>query len=159
MEERYDLGERSIGEVRHWLVDTPTVVNPSDDMRVLVGKINEDLRTRHVYVVDEEDILVGSVRISSVVKYLFPYASSITDGVLLSSEAIGNFFATKVLDLMLEEPLFVRDDTSLEDCARIMLGEGISELPVVDGAMRLVGQINVFEMIKAYELSVEGFGE
>lgn len=51
---------------------------------------------------------------------------------------------------MNKEPRSVRADTGLQDLARIMLEEKITELPVVDKANLLTGQVNMYEIIKAY---------
>ena len=151
MEIRNELGSKRIDEVRHILVETPTTVKANDDMRTLMEKINEDLRTRHVYVVDDDGKLIGSVRMNMIVKYLFPYSSKITSGITLGPDKIFNFFANEVGDIMKRDPFHVSDDVTLEECGKIMIEEGINELPVVDDEKRLIGQINVYEIIEAYK--------
>lgn len=151
MEIRNRLGAQRISDVRHLLVESPSTVKTHDSIQTLIAKINEDLRTRHIYVVDDHGKLLGSVRMNSIVKYLFPYSSKVTSGITLGPDKVFNFFATEVADIMKIDPFYVRDDMTLEDCSKIMIEEGINELPVVDAERRLIGQINVYEMIEAYK--------
>lgn len=151
MKIRNKLCEKKIKEVRHLLVEKPTTVGPSDDISTVILKVNEDLKTRHVYVVDEDNVLVGSVRMYAILKYLFPYSSKLTNGLTMEPSSIYNVFASDVAEIMKKDPLFVKDDQRLDDCAEIMLREGVNELPVVDDNMKLIGQINVYEIIEAYK--------
>ena len=149
---RNRLGTKTIKDVRHILVESPTTVKATDDIQTLIVKINEDLRTRHVYVVNDAGKLLGSVRMNSIVKYLFPYSGKmITSGITLGPDVLFNFLACDVADIMKKDPFYVKDDTTLEDCAKIMIEEGINELPVVDEQMNLLGQVNVYEMIEEYK--------
>jgi len=113
--------------------------------------VNEDLKTRHVYVIDEDNILTGSVRMHSILKYLFPYSSKLTNGLTMEAGSVYNVFASEVAEIMKKDPFYVTDDDRLDKAAEIMLREGINELPVVDDNMKLVGQINVYEIIEAYK--------
>ena len=61
-----------------------------------------------------------------------------------------NLGGQTVRDVMNKEPRPVQADTGLQDMARVFLKEKIIELPVVDKANRLIGQVNMYEIIKAY---------
>jgi predicted transcriptional regulator len=51
---------------------------------------------------------------------------------------------------MSKEPRSVRTDTSLHILALILIEEKLTELPVIDEANVLIGQVNMYEIIKAY---------
>jgi Mg/Co/Ni transporter MgtE len=120
-------------------------------MDVLMDKINEDLKTRHVYVVDEDNKLIGSVRMNSIVQYLFPMGAVLSAGVFSADHLKVNLFSTKVSDIMKKDPFSVKEESELASVAVIMIKEKINELPVVDDDMKLIGQVNVYEMIEAYK--------
>jgi predicted transcriptional regulator len=63
---------------------------------------------------------------------------------------LANFEAETVQDLMNENPHFVKESTSLSDMANILIQQKNNEFPIVNDDMRLVGQVNVYEMIMAY---------
>ena len=151
MKYRNSLIEMKVGEIMHLAVNNPTIIKADADMKELLFSINKDLRTRHVYVVNEEDKLIGSVRMNAVVKYLFPYCAAITSGISLSTRSTLNLFPDKVSDFMNKDPFFIKENDLLETCAKVMIEEKINELPVVDDNMKLIGQVNVYEMIEGYK--------
>lgn len=144
------LGALTVADVRHLLVEEPTVVRPDESVESLLAKMIEDPRTRHVYVVDEEGVLLGSVRMNTVVEYLFPLTAIIQHSSELSLGTYVSFSSKTIRDLMNDNPRFVQESTLLSEVARILIEEKINELPVVDQRRRVIGQINVYEIISAY---------
>jgi CBS-domain-containing membrane protein len=61
-----------------------------------------------------------------------------------------NLGGDTVREIMNKKPRSVQADTGLHELARVLLEEKITELPVVDEANRLIGQVNMYEIIKAY---------
>jgi CBS domain-containing protein len=61
----------------------------------------------------------------------------------------------QVRDVMHREVLSVAQDTPLEDAARLMLGRGISGLPVVDGQGALLGIVTEGDFLRRAELGTE----
>ena len=63
--------------------------------------------------------------------------------------------AKTAADLMHSPAVWVTEETTLDEMAKLLIREAINELPVVDENEHLVGQVNVYETIKAY-LELEG---
>jgi CBS domain-containing protein len=147
-EENGNRNGMRVGDIRHLLVEKPSVITPDQPISRLLNCILKDPRTRHVYVVDEAGRMVGSVRLNALVRYLFPYES------LDTTESAGEVFrilsANCVGDIMSEDFHWVRDSTTLEDLVRIMSEDQVNELPVVDDRMRPIGEINMLEVIMAW---------
>lgn len=144
------LGNLQVKDIRHLLIMNPAIVNSTAPLIKVLEKITEDLRTRQVYVVDEDKRLIGVVRMSSVVEYLFPY-----DAIIEHNNSLYNAYYPKVNadsaeDIMISPPTKVTEETTLGEMARLMMKEGINELPVVDDQEFLVGQVNMYEVINAY---------
>lgn len=144
------LGDMNVGEVHKLIVEDAATITLDKPLDELLKKIVEDPRTRHVYVVDDKNTLVGSVRLNSVLEYLFamtsmPYRED--QGLLGFVGLIG---AKYVKDIMNTKPGFVQSDTSVNETVKIMLEEKVNELPVVDKEHRVIGEINFLEIIAAY---------
>jgi len=89
-------------------------------------------------------------QIPRIVEYLFPFETMVEHGTEMSIGQLANFEAETVKDIMNESPSFVKKSAFLGDMAGILLQEKINELPVVDDDMRVVGQINIYEVIMSY---------
>lgn len=150
MERFRTLGDMTVADVRHLIVEDPTVVAADATTDDLLEAIVRDTRTRHTYVVDEEGVLIGAVRMNAIVGYLFPIVAMTTPNVDLSAERLSVFSARAVTEIMNDQPRAVTESTSLADVARVLLEEHINELPVVDETGRLIGQVNVYEIIATY---------
>lgn len=144
------LGDLTVKDIEHLLVVNPSCVSAETPMRDVLKKLTEDLRTRQVYVVDDDGRLLGAVRMNSVVEYLFQFDALIEHNKSLYDAYIPKEGAKIAADLMISPPLRVTEQTTLGDMARLLMKEGINEKPVVDGQEHLVGQVNVYEVISAY---------
>ncbi len=143
------LGEMCVRDVRELVVKLPAVIGPDALIDDLLQATIADPRTRHVYVVDQENHLIGSARMNAVVEYLFPFAAGLEKGVGLSAPPI-DWSEKKVCDIMNDEPAFVTEDDRLDDAAALMMREKINELPVIDHEHKVIGQINMYEIIQAF---------
>lgn len=144
------LNALTVSDVCELVVENPSAIGPDAPLVELLEKMVEDIRTRHVYVVDDHRHLQGVVRMHMVTGLLFPLqalGTVMSDVNLLRYVNLSGQF---VRDVMNTSPLSVRADTSLHDMARVLLEEDLTELPVVDEKNRLIGQVNMYEIIKAY---------
>ena len=151
MDKRHQLAKIKIEEIMDLVVATPTTIKADADIDDVIIKINDDLKTRHVYVVDDENRLIGSVRMNTIVQYLFPLGAIFTAGITTYNNLNVNIFSKKVSDVMKKDPFYVKPNAQLSEIASIMINEKINELPVVDDDMKIVGQINVYEIIEAFK--------
>jgi CBS domain-containing protein len=53
-------------------------------------------------------------------------------------------------DIMNTSPIYVFEDTPLAEMITIMTREKINELPVVDKKQKIIGEVNVLEIIAKY---------
>ena len=150
MDKRPLLNALTVENIWELVVDNPTTIGPDASLPELLETMVEDTRTRHVYVVDEQRQLIGVVRSNTVTGLLFPL--QVMGSVILDFYAFRhvNLDGKTVREVMYKKPRSVRPDTHLDELARILLQEKITELPVVDAHNRLVGQVNVYEIVKAY---------
>jgi CBS-domain-containing membrane protein len=132
------------------VVDNPSTIGPDTSLVELLERMVEDTRTRHVYVVDEQRRLLGVVHMITVTGLLFPLQAlnaEISEPYLFRHINLGG---KTVRDVMNKEPRLVRTGTGLQDLVRVLLEEKITELPVLDKANLLIGQVYMYEIIMAY---------
>jgi CBS domain-containing protein len=155
MNESMRLADLRVKDIRHLLVEDPATISPDASLLEVFEEMKRDLRTRHVYVVDDEKRLLGTVRMGSVVEHLFPFDAVIEHNTPLYESYVPRLGAKTASDLMHTPPVRVTEETNLGDMARLLIREAVNELPVVDAQEHLIGQVNVYETIKVY-LELQG---
>lgn len=155
MHKKIILSTVKVADIRNLIVDVPTVLKQEATISELLHTMIDDYRTRHVYVVDDEGKLIGSVRMNMVVQYLFPMETVMETVWPNFEDMFINFSARTVKEIMKKNPFYVYESDTLSDMAKILMKEKINELPVVDKDMKLIGQVNVYEAIKSYLESAE----
>ncbi len=150
MDKELLLGKKKVKDVQELLVKHPTVVRADDDLDSVCASVVSDPKTRHVYVVDDDNKLLGTIRMNKMVEYLFPYTALVEQATkVLKGKATGAD-DTHASDVMDDSLLFVKESTSLSEVAKIFMRQKINELPVVDDNMVITGQINFYEIILGY---------
>jgi CBS domain-containing protein len=155
MNESIRLADLMVRDIRHLLVEDPATTSPNASLLEVMEEMKKDLRTRHVYVLDESGRLLGTVRMGAVVQSLFPFDALVELDTPLYEAYVPRLGVKTAVDLMHKPPVRVTEETSLGDMARLLIREAINELPVVDENERLIGQVNVYETLKAY-LELQG---
>ena len=144
------LAELRVRDIRHLLVDEPSWVGPAVSIRAVMEKMIADLRTRWVYVVDDEHRLIGAISMNSIVEYLFPLEAIIEHSFPLYEVYFPKVGALTAHDLMDASTPRITEETSLADMADLLMQHQVNELPVVNDQGVLIGQVNVYEVIRAY---------
>ncbi len=147
------LDRTLVRDVLHVFMFPPSTVSPDDSVEEMLRVMIRDTHTRHVYVVDAENRLVGVVRMNRVVEYLFPHV--LLRGLAEEEMVWGTHFlesigAKVVGDIMNDTPCYVLGTDPLSKVGEILTEEKINELPVVDEDRRLIGQVNVYQIINNY---------
>jgi CBS domain-containing protein len=120
-------------------------VSPDASVDDLLAMLDDVLGMRQVYVVDKDGRLCGTISTLDLLAQSFPIANSASD-VRIRLGLDGGASAC-ARDLMKLRPLHVTTATRLTDAVRIMLRERVTELPVVDGRMQLLGEIGTRDML------------
>jgi len=139
-----------VREMKNLLITDSVVTSADKTIDDLLTAMVENPHSRHVYVVDPDGCLIGSVRMNDIIKYLFPFEAVIEEGTELSIGKCVYFAAETVRDIMDDAPRFVKEATLLSDMANILMREKMNELPVVDDQMHLIGQISIHQVLAAY---------
>lgn len=151
MQIKANLNKKQVKDVCRKLISMPAVVKQNATMNEVLKSVMDDTRTRHAYVVDETDKLVGEILMNSLVEFLFPYVAMVTTPSAANATEVFRWGANLAGEIMDTEPSYVTEDSSLAEAAKIFLRDKINELPVVDSEMHLVGQISFYEIIMEYQ--------
>ncbi len=135
-----------VSDICHLIVKEATVINSEATIGELFQRMIKDQRTRHVYVVNNQKKIVGSVRLNDLIEFIMCYLSNLNDDSF--NIFIAEFSEKKVSDIMLKDYLFLNPETSIENMISIMIEHKVNELPVVDNNKEVVGEANFLEFIK-----------
>ncbi|WEG19248.1 CBS domain-containing protein (plasmid) [Alkalihalophilus pseudofirmus] len=110
--------------------------------------INKDPIHRSVYVLDKQKKLIGIITLNELMK-IIAVRKGITTPKAMSINRLFTFISedTKAEDIMCS-PISVKLTDTLEEAFELMLIHDLQELPVVDEANSVIGDLNVFELLR-----------
>ena len=148
MEEHEEsLGKVLISEIKDLIIKNPTIIFKDTKIKDIMSAIIEDSRSRHAYVVDNSGKLIGSIRTNNIIQYLFP-TTYLKESQSLQISSYWEFSNAKTAeDIMNKNPNYVYEHTNIKKLITIMISEKINEVPVIDKNFKLVGEVNVMEII------------
>jgi CBS domain-containing protein len=148
MEEHEEsLGKVLISEIKDLIIKNPTIIYKDTKIKDIMSAIIEDSRSRHAYVVDNSGKLIGSIRTNNIIQYLFP-TTYLKESQSLQISSYWEFSNAKTAeDIMNKNPNYVYEHTNIKKLITIMISEKINEVPVIDKNFKLVGEVNVMEII------------
>jgi CBS domain-containing protein len=124
------------------------VIPRDTPLKDLAEKIEWFRHSRQLYVVDREGRLMGNITIASLVKHIFVHhhGTSINPRHLLAA-----ITAETAEDLMLEKPLSVKTEDSVDDILEKMVDKNVEEVPVLDDEGKVIGDVTMIDLMKAYK--------
>ena len=112
-------------------------------------KVAENRETLLACVVDEKEKLLGVITPKELLKIVevCEYGSvSLDRPSFLGGEALHLLTARYARDIM-SAPISVKPNDKVEKAVKVMLNEGLYEIPVVDNAGRLIGEIDFSDIV------------
>jgi len=102
--------------------------------------------SRQLYIVDEQDHLLGNVTLGRLVMYVF--ASS--HGSSMNPRHVMGLITCKTAgDLMTEGTLSVEMDEAVEEVLERMVSGNVDEVPVLDESGRVVADLTMIDLLMA----------
>ena len=108
----------------------------------------------HVYVTDQEGILMGMLTTYDILKGLVPsYLTShltraLADDLSLSQKAYTKSKDLTAADIMTSNVISLREQDNLLKAVTIILETGIKALPVIDGQSRILGEVTRCDAVR-----------
>ena len=134
----------TVARARKLIVERPVVVHKDETLPELVLAITTDPKTRSIYVVDDDERLIGMITIHDIINVAFPTLATLDTLGYRTSKLLSVKTAE---DMVTGTLIYAKDDEPLEDVLRRMIDHNIEELPVVDDNLHVIGEINLLEML------------
>jgi CBS domain-containing protein len=145
------LASVKVKDVKQLIVANPSILMENSSLNELLKEIIKDSRSRHVYIINKKNKLIGSVRLNNTIQYMFPSIALLQGSDTLQVGTYMMFSSAKtVKDIMTTNPSYVFEDTALSEMIKILIREKVNELPVVDKELHVIGEVNFLEVIQYY---------
>ena len=136
--------ETKIKETRMLITPYPVFVHENDTLDDVAMAMIANPRLRTIYVVDDNLKLVGNITLNVLMKQEFkdilPLSSVESFNVL---ELLGKEVARDIMS----KPVYVKDEDTLKTAFLKMYENQQYELPVVDENKKIVGNIDMLELL------------
>ncbi|MBN2711832.1 MAG: CBS domain-containing protein [Planctomycetes bacterium] len=149
------LENRRLKEFREYIVSQVSTIRPTTIMDGALREFMEKGPNLCLYVVDDENCLVGRIRFPSITGALFPYDNMRKHGTSMGIAKRSAFAVSIAKDLMESCPEVLRESDTVGDLARKVEITGEDSLPVIDSFNRLVGQISLHQILSANMTNLE----
>lgn len=134
-----------IKDMRMLVTPHPVFVKKDTSADEIAKTLIANPRLKSVYIVDDKQQLIGKITLKMLIKHefmdLLPSRFSVLD--FGSLEFVGEKTAE---DLMIK-PVYVKDEDTLKTAFVEMYENDLDELPVVDEKLKLIGNINLLELL------------
>jgi len=143
-----------IYSVHDFMTPNPITVRQSQSIFLAVSLMSEN-RISRIVVIDEKNKPVGIITLADVTmissllkpaKVIMEKKPVFAKGILFPPKSIHLLTAG---DFMTADPISVNEKTDLADAARLMTRYGVSGLPVIDSAGKLVGIVTKSDLTRA----------
>jgi CBS domain-containing protein len=112
----------------------------------VVDKLLEDVKTRTVYVVDDENKLIGKITLHDLIKVICAKCGVADTELIPMLEIVLYGFSKNAVDLM-KPPITITQEERLVDALRKMEDNDIDDLAVIDEHGKLIGELNGTEIL------------
>ncbi len=145
------MKETKVREIRKLITVDPAIVLEDEQVENVVKMFIDNPVIRAVYVIDDKERLQGIITMQDILKKVSIdfssmasiYSESNFSGYKIASS--GN--KTSAKDLMDPEIYYVMDDDPIEKAFNLLFSNNAGEIPVVDKGERLIGDLNIIELL------------
>ena len=136
-----------IRDVAEFLIP-PAVVEEGEPLVLVMDCFLKKPERRVIFVVDTAEKFIGTIRLSDLVLHLWPYAAETEE--VLTSEILNIVKATTAGELASYSNFYLKPDSTLEEAVKLMHGNYLDALPVLDEEGKIIGEVNYYNVLKAY---------
>jgi CBS domain-containing protein len=145
-----------VGKIRNIITSEASIVDEDASLLDVAEIMVKDPKTRAVYVVDREKNLKGIISLMTLVEHIFyEYIPEEFSTCLGGYDIIKMMNTKKAKEIMLPVS-YVKDDENLKSAFRKMFNNKLNELPVVDNNLKVIGDLNMLEILGVWIKKQEG---
>ncbi len=151
-----------ISEVLNRLKLTPVIIHEDDTLEEAARAMLQQPNVQCACVVNDENRLVGILPLTTIADDVFlhivpeEFLSHVTD-----LDGVADFMQrsqARQVRAAMQPPIWVKPDDTVQDAFKKMHESGLNGLPVVDDNYRIIGYVNLLELLDVW-LSAEGAEE
>jgi CBS-domain-containing membrane protein len=148
MKAQPEIGRMALADAWTLGARPPPVVDPETPLPELVERLAEGALPDHLFVVNADGRLCGTLDAADLVAALFPLHTLEEEQGRGRAER-ARFRPTRVREVMDLRPRYVTPATRVGELVRLIIRHRVTELPVVDQRMRLLGRIGARDLFAA----------
>ena len=141
-----DIKDLRVEDVHEVMIGKPAIVKEDAILKDAVDSMTQNLISRKVYVVDDEEKLKGVITIETLLKQVGYRVGVREAGVISFFKFLSGVFKENVIEFM-EKPVTVTNRHKVLDALRMMVEHHLNDLPVIDDENRIVGELNSLEIL------------
>lgn len=124
-------------------------VSEHSDISEVIQVAGRYPHSRLVYVIDEQNKLLGSISIGALIRHLYPYHY---EDKIHSRDILRNITVEKASHLMSSGNVNASPDETVDDILKRMASTGAKEIAVVDRNGSFLADITAVDLLKYNEL-------
>ncbi len=133
-----------IKDVLDRIVNLPYIIVPLDyPIEKVVEKLLKNPQVREIYVVDEQNRLVGEISLGKIIRFL---CTDRKNSLYCSRNLLASLTCEKVSDIMDEAIFYAKKSDDLDIIIDGMVSRNIKEIPVVDDSGRIIANVGVLDL-------------
>ena len=140
-----------VKEIRQFITVEAAIVLEDATIEEIIQIFIGNPIIRAVYVVDKKDILVGIITVHDILKKVsvdfFSLSSLYSDSSFSGYKIASVINDSTARDLMNPEVYFVHDDDPIEKAFNLLFKYTAGEIPVVDKKEKVIGDLNIIELL------------
>jgi Mg/Co/Ni transporter MgtE len=136
-------------------ITKPLIISEDNLIEKIADKFLESPINRTIYVVNDDEKYSGYIKLTNFLEFILVdmVDTSFYKNLIDDPYSLGKLFTIKrAKDLMRTENICVKDDDNLEKVVTIMNNYSLQELPVIDNENRIIGDINIHEIILGWKM-------
>ncbi len=138
-----------IKDVLDRTVNLPHIIVPLDfSIEKVAEKLLQNPQVREIYVVDEQNRLVGEISLGKIIRFL---CTDRRNSLYCSRNLLASLTCEKVSDIMDEAILYAKESDDLDIIIDMMVNRNIKEIPVVDDSGRIIANVGVLDLWRLAE--------
>jgi len=136
-----------IRDVTEFLIP-PAVIEEGEPLVLVMDCFLKRPERRVIFVVDTAEKFIGTIRLSDLVLHLWPYAADTEE--VLTPEILNIVKASTAGELASHSNFYLKPDSTLEEAVKLMHGNYLDAIPVLDEEGKIIGEVNYYNVLKAY---------
>ncbi|UCE90776.1 MAG: CBS domain-containing protein [Methanobacteriota archaeon] len=117
-------------------------------LREAVEAMVEDSETRKVYVLDDQNKLVGTITLETLLRHAGYRLGVRKVGMTSFLRMLAEISDDKVTDVM-NKPISVLHNEMIVNVTRLMVENHLNDLPIVDAENKVMGELNGLDILKS----------